>query len=83
MKNSKIIGRVGRYQSGNQNQYIEEEQTTQWPKGKVQKDQQRSTKHTYKMSQYDGKLRYRIPQVPLLTTNGFVRCMLTCAPYMV
>jgi hypothetical protein len=27
---------------------IEEEQTTQWPKEKVQKDQQRSTKHTYK-----------------------------------
>jgi hypothetical protein len=48
MKNSKIIGRVGRYQSGNQNPYIEEEQTTQWLKGKVQKDQQRSTKHTYK-----------------------------------
>jgi hypothetical protein len=33
---------------GNQNLYIEEEQTTQWPKEKVQKDQQRSTKHTYK-----------------------------------
>ena len=48
MKNSKIIGRVGRYQSGNQNPYIEEKQTTQWPKGKVQKDQQRSTKHTNK-----------------------------------
>jgi hypothetical protein len=26
----------------------EEEQTTQWPKLKVQKDKQRSTKHTYK-----------------------------------
>jgi len=26
--------------------YIEEEQTTQWPKEKVQKDKQRSTKHT-------------------------------------
>jgi hypothetical protein len=25
---------------GNQNQYIEEEQTTQWPKEKVQKDKQ-------------------------------------------
>ena len=30
---------------GNQNQYIEEDQTTQWPKEKVQKDKQRSTKH--------------------------------------
>ena len=33
---------------GNQNPYIEEEQTTQWPKEKVQKDKQRSTKHIYK-----------------------------------
>ena len=33
---------------GNQNPYIEEEQTTLWQKGKVQKDKQRSTKHTYK-----------------------------------
>jgi len=30
------------------NPYIEEEQTTQWPKEKVQKDKQRSTKHTHK-----------------------------------
>ena len=28
---------------GNQNPYIEEEQTTQWPKKKVQKDKQQST----------------------------------------
>ena len=42
------IRRVWRYQSGNQNPYIEEEQTTQWSKEKVQKDKQRSTKHTYK-----------------------------------
>ena len=27
--------------------YIEEEQTTQWSKGKVQKDMQRSTKHMH------------------------------------
>jgi hypothetical protein len=33
---------------GNQNQYIEEEQTIQWPKEKVQKDKQRFTNHTYK-----------------------------------
>ena len=32
---------------GNQNPYIEEGQTTQWPKEKVQRDKQRSTKHTY------------------------------------
>jgi hypothetical protein len=35
-----------RYQRGNQNPYIEE-QTTQWPNEKVQKDKQRSTKHTH------------------------------------
>jgi hypothetical protein len=40
--------RVWRYQRGNQSPYIEEEQTTQWPKEKVQKDKQRSTNHTYK-----------------------------------
>ena len=33
---------------GNQNPYIEEEQKTQCQKEKVQKDKQRSTKHTYK-----------------------------------
>ena len=39
--------RVWRYQRGNQNPYIEEEQTTQWPKEKVQKDKQQSTQHTH------------------------------------
>jgi len=33
---------------GNQNPYIEEEQTTQWPKEKAQKDKQRSTKQVMK-----------------------------------
>ena len=33
-----IIRRVWRYQRGNQNPYIEKEQTTQWPKENVQKD---------------------------------------------
>ena len=32
-----------RYQRGNQNPYIEEEQKTQWPKEKVQKDKQRKS----------------------------------------
>ena len=41
------LRRVWRYQRGNHNPYIEE-QTTQWPKEKVQKDKQRFTKHTYK-----------------------------------
>jgi hypothetical protein len=42
------LRRVWRYQRGNQNPYIEEEQTTQWPKEKAQKNKQQSTKHTYK-----------------------------------
>jgi len=33
---------------GNQNPYIEEEQTTKWQKENKQKDKQRSTKHTHK-----------------------------------
>jgi len=37
-----------RYQGGNQNLYIEKEETTQWLKEKGHKDKQRSTKHTYK-----------------------------------
>ena len=45
----KLTRRFWRYQRGNQNPYIEEEgQTTQWPKEKVQKDKQRSTKNTHK-----------------------------------
>jgi hypothetical protein len=43
---------------GNQNPYIEEEQTIQWPKEKVQKDKQRSTKHTY-------KTRDRVTRTPI------------------
>jgi uncharacterized protein with ATP-grasp and redox domains len=40
--------RVCKYQSGNQDPYIEEEQTHNGQKKKVQKDKQRSTKHTHK-----------------------------------
>jgi hypothetical protein len=43
-----FLRRVWRYQRGNQNPYIEEEQTKKWLKEKVQEDKQRSTKHTYK-----------------------------------
>jgi hypothetical protein len=52
------IRRVWRYKRGNQNPYIEEEQTTQWPKEKVQKDKQRYTKHTY-------KAKVRVTRTPL------------------
>jgi hypothetical protein len=58
--------RVWRYQRGNQNPYIETEQTTQWPKEKVQKDQQRSTKHTH-------TTKYRVTRTPL-KAGGELRC---------
>ena len=41
------LRRVWRYQRDNQNPYIEEKRTTQWPKEKVQKDKQRSTKEEF------------------------------------
>ena len=43
---------------GNQKPYIEEEQTTQRSKEKVQKDKQRSTKHT-------NKTKDRVARTPL------------------
>ena len=43
-----------------------EEQTTQWQKEKVQKDQQRSTKHTH-------KAKARVTRTPL-NTRGELRC---------
>ena len=47
--NTNNVGNLnsGLGQRDNQNPYIEE-QTTQWPKGKVQNHKQRSTKHTHK-----------------------------------
>jgi hypothetical protein len=55
-----------RYQRSNQNLYIEEEQTTQWPKETVQMDKQRSTKHTY-------KTKDRVTRTPLKTGDE-LRC---------
>jgi ABC-type nickel/cobalt efflux system permease component RcnA len=60
------VWRVWRYQRGNQNLYIEEEQTTQWPNEKVQKDKKRSTKHTHKITD-------RITRTPLKTGDE-LRC---------
>ena len=57
------LWRVWRHQRGNQNLYIEEEQTTQWPKEKVQKDKQRSTKHTC-------KTKDRVTRTTLKTGGG-------------
>ena len=45
---------------GNQSPYIEEEQTSQWQKEKVQNDKQRSTKHTH-------KTKDRVTRTPLKT----------------
>ena len=61
-----ILRRVWRYQKGNQKPYIEEEQTTQWPKEKEQKDKQWSTKHTYKTND-------RVTRTPL-KPGGELRC---------
>jgi hypothetical protein len=62
------LRRVLRYQRGNQNPYIEKEKTIKWPKEKVQKDKQRSTKHTHKTK--DRVLVIRTP----LKTGGELRC---------
>jgi len=61
-----LLRRVWRYQRSNQNPYIEEEQTTQCPKEKVQTNKQRSTKHTY-------KTKDRVTRTPL-KTGGERRC---------
>jgi hypothetical protein len=61
-----ILRKSWRYQRDNQNPYIEEEQTTQWPKEKVQKDKQRSTKHTY-------KTKNQVTRTPV-KTGGELRC---------
>ena len=66
----------------NQNPYIEEEQTTQWPKEKVEKDKQRSTKHTYKTKdrvtrtpiKNRGELRWSGRVSSSCSTNG-TRCV--------
>jgi sulfite reductase alpha subunit-like flavoprotein len=50
---------------GNQYPCIEEK-TTQWPKEKIQKDKQQSTKHTY-------KTKDRVTRTPL-KTGGELKC---------
>jgi len=46
------------YQMGNHSPHIEEEQTTQWPKEKIQKEKIRSTKHAH-------ETKDRITRTPL------------------
>jgi len=57
------IERVWRYQRGNQNPYIEKEQTTLWPKENVQKGKQRSTKHKH-------KTKDRLTRTPLVVSSS-------------
>jgi hypothetical protein len=54
-----------RYQRCNQNLHVKE-QTTQWPKEKVQKDKQRSTKHTYKTKDRER----RTPLKPMVNSGA-------------
>jgi len=56
------LWRVWTYQRRNQNPYIEEAQTTQWPNKEVQNDKQRSAKHTY-------KTKDRVTRTPLKTAD--------------
>jgi hypothetical protein len=63
--NKRVPRRDWRYQKSNQNQYIEEEQTTQRPKEKVQKDKQQSTKHTH-------NTKDRVTRTPINTSGEFM-----------
>ena len=72
----------------NKSPYIEEEQTTQWPKEKVQKDKQRSTTNTYKTKdrvsrsplKAGGELRYSRRVSSSCSTSGIHRVNLeTCS----
>ena len=58
---------------GNQNRYIEEEQTTQWSKEIVQKDKQRSIKHTH-------KIKDRVTRIPLKTGGELREMESFCLP---
>ena len=48
---------------GNQNPYIEEVHTTEWTKEIVQKDKQRSTKHTHKQLKIEKQEPHQKPGV--------------------
>ena len=63
---SQILQKSLKIPKGQSETYIEEEQTTQWPKENVQKDKQRSTKHTY-------NTKDRVTRTPL-KTGGELRC---------
>jgi hypothetical protein len=64
--------RVGRYLMCNQNPYIEEGQTTQWPKEKSTKDKLRSTKHTH-------TTKDRVTRTPLKIESEFEFSGIVCS----
>jgi hypothetical protein len=66
-----VVRRVWRYQRGNHDLYIEEEQTTQWPNERVHKDKQRLTKHTCKTTD-------RVTRTPLKPGVSSSCPMLVC-----
>ena len=51
---------------------MEEEQTIQWPKEKVQKDKQRSTKHTH-------KTKDQVTRTPLKIGGELRRASCSCS----
>ena len=57
---------IARYERGNQNPYIEEENTTKWPKEKVQRTNNDLKKHT-------NRTKDRITRTPLKTGDE-LRC---------
>jgi hypothetical protein len=74
------LRKIWRYQRGNQNPYIEEEQTTQWPKEKVQKDKQRSTKHIYKTI---NNVRFQFPSRCLREDSCLIYALCVCLSIVV
>jgi len=64
-----VLRRVLRYQRVIKNLYIEDEKTTQWSNEKVQKDKQRSTKHTH-------KTKDRITRIKLKTARVSSSCFI-------
>ena len=57
---------VWRYRRGNHNPYIEEEQTIPWSTKKVEKEKQRSTRHTH-------KTKDRVTQTPRSGVSSVIK----------
>ena len=72
--------RVCRYQRGNQNPYIEEEQTTQWPKENGQKDKQLSLKIQWLVYMFSCNLVQYVGFLYICVVSSFIRflCCFGC-----